>query len=540
MKDLSVITPTRIGLRAYDTAIGFRNLDERGAMITDFSPTHTVGMAAVLAGAIKGKDVIRDARSLKRIAAEVLKINPYAFDKVVLELAELEIVRGIQRKAGEIVSFAESVPLLYDDIHERLGTRWFDMQPSELEAQFLTTLDKLAQTPLLTDTLLTEIGTDAKAERKLRLIGEGAELIRYYPLRDGTEVAVSPLHAFEHPDKLVTLFERYEADRVREAFVQVREQPGFPVLMDHSYPIMEDMIRLGLIPAPTVVGADRQERAFAIMLYGLDPIYLSSKKQILERALAIIACVRCGEISGGITRIRVPDRLLAALMDPGRNYTLNGHSSASRQYAPLIRMGVITVVPMGDLLGVRLIPTQDNLEATNLARNLLQRKGDAVPERGSERDFTLKSSIRAVLWAQEYSTRLDVLLAYNKDVQGKNGAGKAGLTDLDVLGLRLDPGFRVHSVVADCKTTSGQVPERLFWLSGVGKFFGSDANLLVRSHPLPDHAPPLAKSLDIALVGPDDLSILMNTYVSPLYRAQPQVWQDYFSPALLSEALARL
>ncbi len=158
----------------------------------------------------------------------------------------------------------------------------------------------------------------------------------------------------------------------------------------------------------------------------------------------------------------------------------------------------------------------------------------------SERDFTLKSSIRAVLWAQGYSTRLDVLLAYDKDIQGKIGAGKAGLTDLDVLGLRLDLGFRVHTVVADCKTTPGQVPERLFWLSGVGKFFGSDANLLVRSHPLSGHAPPLAKSLDIALVGPDDLSILMNTYVGPLSRSQPQAWQDFFSPALLSEALARL
>ncbi len=386
MRDLSVITPTRIGLRAYDTTIGFRNLDERGAIITDFSSTHTVGRAAVLAGAIKGKDVIRDAQSLKRIAAEVLKINPDAFDKVVLELAELEMVRGIQRKAGEIVSFAESVPLLYDDIHERLGTRWLDMQPSELEAQFLTSLDKLAQTPLLAETLLMEIGADAKAKQKLHLIGEGAELIRYYPLRDGTEVVASPLHAFEHPDKLVTLFEHYNSDRVREAFVQVREQPGFPVLMDNSHPIMEDIIRLGLIPAPTVVGADQQERAFAIMLYGLNPNYLSSKKQILDRALAIIACVRCGEISGGITGITMPDRLLAKLMDPNRDYTLNGHSSASRQYAPLIRMGVITLVPMGNLLGVRLMPTRDNLEAIDLARKLLQRKGDAVPERGNERD----------------------------------------------------------------------------------------------------------------------------------------------------------
>jgi hypothetical protein len=91
------ITPTSIGLRAYATAIGFRNLDIRSAALTDFDPTHTVGMAAILAGAIKGKDVIRNAKSLKKIAADVLKINPWAFDKVALELSELEMVHGTAR-----------------------------------------------------------------------------------------------------------------------------------------------------------------------------------------------------------------------------------------------------------------------------------------------------------------------------------------------------------------------------------------------------------------------------------------------------------
>jgi hypothetical protein len=158
----------------------------------------------------------------------------------------------------------------------------------------------------------------------------------------------------------------------------------------------------------------------------------------------------------------------------------------------------------------------------------------------SERDFPLKAAIRAILWAQGYSTRLDVLLAYDKDIKGKNGLEKAGLTDLDVLGIRLEPGFRIHTVVADCKTVSGRVPERLFWLAGVGKFFGSDTNLLVRSQSIPDHALPLARSLDIALVGPDDLSILTNTYVNPSGTVLSQVWQDFFSPDLLGEALSRL
>ena len=93
----------------------------------------------------------------KKIAADVLKINPWAFDKVVLELAELEMVRSVQRQGGEIVSFVENVPLLYDNIHERLGTRWLDMQPSELEAQFLTILENLANAPFLAQKLTTEV-----------------------------------------------------------------------------------------------------------------------------------------------------------------------------------------------------------------------------------------------------------------------------------------------------------------------------------------------------------------------------------------------
>jgi hypothetical protein len=381
------ITPTTIGLRAYDTAIGFRNLDIRSAALTDFDHTHTIGMAAILAGAIKGKDVIRNAKSLKKIAADVLKINPWAFDKVVLELAELEMVRSVQRQGGEIVSFVENVPLLYDNVHERLGTHWLEMKPSELEAQFLTLLEKLSNAPFLAQRLSIEVGIDQPADQKLRSIGETAELIRFYPLRDGTEVATSPLHAFEHPDRLVELFEHHNADRVREAFNDIRSQPGFPILMNNSHPIVEDMVRLGLVPAPTVVGADRQERAFAIMLYGLDSIYLTSKKQVLDRALALIACVRCGEVSGGLTPIRMPDRLLAALMDPNRNYTLKGHSSIPRQYAPLVRMGMITLVPMGGLWGARLVTTNlDNLEAVKLACTLLKRKGDAEPERANERE----------------------------------------------------------------------------------------------------------------------------------------------------------
>jgi hypothetical protein len=160
-----------------------------------------------------------------------------------------------------------------------------------------------------------------------------------------------------------------------------------------------------------------------------------------------------------------------------------------------------------------------------------------APRNEYEKDFDLKVKTREILWAQGYSTRLDVLLALELDPRGRAASGKAGLTDIDVFGIRLDPGFQVRTGIADCKTVRGKVPERLFWLAGVSKFFASDGSMLVRSTNLPDHAIPLARSLDISLVGPDDLAILHNTYVPPSYGKD---WDTFHSSALQEKVLSQI
>jgi len=157
-----------------------------------------------------------------------------------------------------------------------------------------------------------------------------------------------------------------------------------------------------------------------------------------------------------------------------------------------------------------------------------------------EKDFALKAAMRAVLWAQGYTTRIDVLLAYDLDPRGRRSTGKAGLTDLDVLGFQMNPGFHVHTVVADCKTSPKQIPERLFWLAGVSRFFQSDTNFLVRSSSLPEHAVPLARSLDISLVSKEDLTILYNTFVTSNGEPLTPALANFFAPELLDEVLRRV
>lgn len=81
------------GLRCQDVHAGLRNLDPNSAPIAQhLEQTQLVGMAATLAAAIRGEDVIADAKALKVIAADQLDINAYAFPRVVRLLDERGLV----------------------------------------------------------------------------------------------------------------------------------------------------------------------------------------------------------------------------------------------------------------------------------------------------------------------------------------------------------------------------------------------------------------------------------------------------------------
>ncbi len=95
---------------------------------------------------------------------------------------------------------------------------------------------------------------------------------------------------------------------------------------------------------------------------------------MLDKALAVLACVRCGgeHFGGGATSTKYPAAVLTALLDPpNRNHRLRPHSSHQRQYQLLYRMQIVDFVPSGNWVAPQLIATEDNLAAVRLARDLL-------------------------------------------------------------------------------------------------------------------------------------------------------------------------
>ncbi|MER6754967.1 hypothetical protein ABT235_12410 [Micromonospora echinofusca] len=133
----------------------------------------------------------------------------------------------------------------------------------------------------------------------------------------------------------------------------------------------------------------------------------------------------------------------------------------------------------------------------------------------SEQDLGQKAAVRRLLWRMGFATRVDVpLRAYVPT--SKDRPGHESYTDLDVLGITIAPGFRVQTAIADCKSTSRNTTERMFWIRGVGDFFGADAAYMVRPVKTTDAARQLAARLKIAVVTGEDLTVLENQHPIPL------------------------
>jgi hypothetical protein len=236
------------GLRCQDVHAGLRNMDPNSGALAPLWDTQVMGMAASLAALVRGQEVIDNAQALRAIAAEQLDVSPFAFDQVVIALADVGFVEGVQRAGGKITKFTESVPY-YDALYPRLGEAWRERQPSEIEQQMVLLVDYLADGPVPADETVKQVGLDSAAMPTLLKVAEQSELVKRIQMPDG-DVLYSPFFGFENPQVIAELIRDHGADQLAEAFAAVRGEQGMPV--DGSRPLLQDAIARGLLMAPAV------------------------------------------------------------------------------------------------------------------------------------------------------------------------------------------------------------------------------------------------------------------------------------------------
>lgn len=370
------------GLRCQDVNAGLRTFDATSAILTPVKKTRLVGMAADLASLVRDRELISDMEALEAVAAAELDIPSTSFDSVLLLLEDAELVE-LTRSKGQVTGLTSEVPF-YRDLYETLGQTWRDRRPSQLEEEILTVVNQLARGPVAAESLVEVTGIEAADLDAVMRLGTEAELIKSVRGLDGT-ILYSPYTSFENPALLSTLAEKHGSDRLLAEFQALRAHQGLAVTAD-IHPLLHDAIGRGLLVAPSVElpGAAGQRQPFATLPYTLDKELLLGEKPVLDKALAVIACVRCGEQFGGYSNLPDPVMAVNKLLREGE---LNPHSSSSRQYRLMRNKGVIRFGadprPGGSWVVPTLIDTPDNRRALEIARDLLT-LGEAMTGRRSE------------------------------------------------------------------------------------------------------------------------------------------------------------
>lgn len=366
--------PFEEGLRCQDVHAGLRNVDPSSGVLRPLMDTRLIGMASSLASLIRGQDVIADASALQAVAAEQLDVDLYAFDQVVTLLEDRGYVSGVDRSRGKITRFNESVPF-YTDLYEDLGEAWRDRGPNQLEEQLVTVVHRLAASPAPLEELVDELNLDQADMPTLLDLGKNSHLVKVLRTIDG-DVAYSPFYAFEKPQAIDELVAVHSSGQLAEEFAILHSYQGLPVDPAKT-PLIADAVSRGFLLAPGVDRPDGIEQPFATLPYVLSPDLLTTRKPVLEKSLAVVACLRCGENFGGYSDLPA-DALIAVinkLLDPNRGF-LAPHSSHERQYGLMHRAGLIAfdadLRPGGKWVTPRFIDTEDNREALKIARDLLQ------------------------------------------------------------------------------------------------------------------------------------------------------------------------
>jgi hypothetical protein len=359
---------SRSGLRAHDVHQGLQvsKLDRgSGVLGRELFTTQEIGMAAALASWIKGQDVL-DVESLRVFAANQLDISPFAFDRIVEILADLELVRNVEIAGHRVKSFFESVPPRHDAMYTRLGEKWSEQQPTEIETSLLRSVEQLSRGPAAVE----ELDVDPAARTTVLDVGSRAEAIRIINV-GGRDIAYSPFFSIEQPSAVETALLELDLVEIQAAIKAVRDHQGMPVSVATSGSTLSKLVGAGLVAGPALKRADGSSETFAVAPYGLSPELRSIRRPILDKAQAMVAAMRMGEHFGTVTKLRYPALVLYRLLGGS---VAAVHSDTPRQWAMLHRLGVVEFIPHGSLKGIRLVQDKhgDNDAAVRIAIDLLE------------------------------------------------------------------------------------------------------------------------------------------------------------------------
>lgn len=357
-----------IGIRSQEYHEGLKDISAFGPREVHLENTILIGKVASLATHLKGLDYVEDIKALTYLAAE-LGISGTELRVVLTELEEVGFARVV--KTGSQIKRVElRVPELRNG-YEELGERWLQLAPGEVEQAAIHLLDNVASFPKSEVEVKSDLGVDENAFNTLITLGKEGALVERHKSIDGETLLYSPLTIEEKPDALIALSSKFPEKRIIAALNEVQHQQGIPFeqLSVTDPEVIEEAVMLGVLCPVRVVAGEHKPMFLFSPRGGLR----KEERIILEKARAILACVRYGEHYAGVRKIKSPLRILQTLRD---NKTFSTpRPDFPEQYGLLVVKQIGYVEPVlgrAGFFNFHLLDTAENMHALDIAIDILQ------------------------------------------------------------------------------------------------------------------------------------------------------------------------
>lgn len=358
MDDLS------IGLRAQDFHEGLREVGAFGPKEAYFEKTLRIGKAAVLAMHLRGLLYVDDYRALTFAAAQ-LGIGGSELPVILHELEEIDFVR-MKRARGEIERVDLRIPVFRDG-YEELGARLKALNPSEIEQAGLAVLQDLIQVPQKEADLIQSLGMGSAEYSILRDVMRDGQLLQVETV-SGERIVYTPLTVDNDPLAYLRWYDRFPS-QVSAALNILIQNQGLSISSPSvsSNPALNEAIQTGVFMPVEVDGATGMQRFLFAPRGGLMP----EERVVLDKARAILACVRYGETFAAGRKILYPRLILERLRDYKR--FKHGHPDLLTQYGLLALKGIGHPIDEGrGRWNFKILDTEDNMKALAIAIDMLE------------------------------------------------------------------------------------------------------------------------------------------------------------------------
>jgi hypothetical protein len=345
--------------------------------VPEFEAIPQIGMAVRLSLHLRGLPAINYS-VLKLVASYYLDIPSFALKGLLEMLGEIEFVR-IKTEGQTIKSIVPTVPY-FENVFEKVGEYAKDQKRlNEAEQLAVAILDKLSFSPVLKGWAYGLGAERLLVDRALQLGKEG----QYLSLTRarGTDILYSPVFFAENTQIYADIVSKTGANQVKRLLNLIKNAQGWPLVLiektgeingtkvtSEEISMLKRLAQDGAIKPPSIKTSYAGENYFMFTPSPGKARLTPSKREVYERAMALVASVRQGQFLPEKIAIRNPYLLLSALRDRGY---LRANTEASQQYKKLtvLRVGVLENTGSG-WHRFRLIENEENQQALRMAIQL--------------------------------------------------------------------------------------------------------------------------------------------------------------------------